>query len=245
MIDVPLSRVTLGTMRLTKAGGVQQAAFLLDYARGIGVTSVHCSSEYESFPLFAEAWNTLEPARNAAVIVKVAVPHYGETLFSASLFREKTEAYLRALNVERVIVQWLLRYDLKQEEARLRIFHDGSREISEIVSVMKDEGKIAAFVGFPYTTPIADALVESQWCDGLALYVNAIEHDTDAAIDRCEKAGRPVIAIRPYAAGRTFAEGGLTAEQAMAHVFAHPPVTTAVVTASSVAHLDALRPYVA
>lgn len=245
MIDARLSRVAFGTMRLGKAGGVDEAAALIDHARAIGVTSVHCSSEYDSFALFTDAWRACGSALDATVIAKVAAPHYGEDRFDVAAFRVKVEAYLSTLGIEQVVVQWLLRYDLKQEDARLRILHDGATEIAGVVAAMKAEGKIAGFVGFPYTMPIADVLADADWCDGLALYVNPLEHDTDVAIDACARAGKPVIAIRPYAAGRVFAETDMTAEAALEHVFAYAPVVTAVVSASSRAHLDALRPQLA
>ena len=196
-------------MRLGKAGGVGEAAALIAHAREIGVTSVHCSSEYDSFALFVDAWRASAPGAAATVIAKVAAPHYGEDRFDAAVFRAKVEAYLTALRVDRIIVQWLLRYDLKQEDARLRILHDGAAEIAAVVAAMKAEGKIAGFVGFPYTMPIAQPLADADWCDGLALYVNALEHDTDAGVEACARTGKPVIAIRPYAAGRVFAETDL------------------------------------
>lgn len=242
---LPVSRVTLGTMRLDAAGGEGEAARLLARARDIGVRSFHCSAEYATFPLFAAAWARAGLAqRDATLIAKIASPHFGEDRFSSAQVRDKIDGYRRALGVERVdTVQWLLRHDLGREEARLRILNDAADEIADLAAALKREGRIAAFAGFPYTRPIADALVAVDWCDALALYVNPLEREMDEVVAACAGAGKPVIAIRPFAAGRTFAEAGLTAGQALDHAFAAPAVATAVASCSSEAHLAALLPY--
>lgn len=241
----PVSRVTLGTMRLGNAGGTREAAALLSRARESGVRSFHCSAEYESFPLFAAAWRRADlAATGATLIAKLASPHFGEDRFSPARVRDKVDAYLRELGVERLdVVQWLLRHDLKREDARLRILREAAEEVAATVEALRREGKIASFVGFPYTRPIADELVKADWCDGLALYVNPLEREMDPVVDACARAGKAVVAIRPYAAGRVFSEAGLTAKQALDHVFSKSAVVTAVVSCSSEEHLAVLLPY--
>ena len=244
---VQLSRICLGTMRLSRAGDVAAAADLLDYAFDAGISSFHCSSEYETFPLFQQAWERTRASQAAGtkIIAKVAAPHFGESRFSAAAFRAKIENYLLALGRDRLdVVQWLLRYDLKQDEERLRILHESADEIGTVVSELQKAGKIGAFVGFPYTASIAGGLIEADYCDGLALYVNPLEREMDGFIEAAGRAGKSVVAIRPFAAGRVFTETQLDADKALAHVFSFPPVSTAVVSASSRKHVDALRPYV-
>jgi aryl-alcohol dehydrogenase-like predicted oxidoreductase len=232
-------------MRLAGAGDVAAAAGLIRHAASLGISSFHCSSEYESFPLFKEAWRQAAlPRRDVQIIAKVASPHFGEDRFSADAFRAKVDAYLRALAAERLdVVQWLLRFDLKQEGARLRILHDSTDELGATVEALKREGKIGSLVGFPYTSGVAEALIEAPYCDGLALYVNPIERDMDPFVHACSEAGKSVIAIRPYAAGRLFTETQLTSGDALRHVFSLPAVVTAVISASSREHLEAVRPY--
>jgi hypothetical protein len=58
-----------------------------------------------------------------------------------------------------------------------------------------------------------------------------------------ETVGKPVVAIRPFAAGRLFSETGLGVDDAVRHVFAFPAVTSAIVSVSSRRHVDALRPH--
>ena len=235
-----LSRICLGTMRIDRAA---DAAALLRQAREMGVSSFHCSSEYESFPLFREAWGRARLG-DSKIVAKVAVPHFGEESFSAAAFRAKIDFYLAALGLERLdVVQWLLRYDLKQEEARLAILAECAQEMGDAVAALKREGKIGHLVSFPYTTSFAAAVLRHDWCEGLALYVNPLEREMDGQADRCAELGRAVVAIRPYAAGRLFSETKLTADQALAHVFGIDAVETAVVSASTPAHLEALRPW--
>lgn len=231
-------------MRLNGAGDVAGAARLIDHALDLGITSFHCSSEYETFPLFEEAWRRRRNRGAASVIAKVAVPHFGEPRFCARTFREKVDFYLKALSLERLeVVQWLLRYELREEAARQRILTESEEEISALVEELKRSGKIAALVSFPYTQGIAEAVLGMDFCDGLAVYVNPLEREMDSMIQSADSLGKGVVAIRPYAAGRVFSETGLSPSEALEHVFSFPAVVSAVVSASSKEHLDLLRQY--
>jgi hypothetical protein len=53
------------------------------------------------------------------------------------------------------------------------------------------------------------------------------------------------VAIRPFAAGRIFEESRTSPADALTYVFGYPQVVTAVVSASSREHLDALVPFLA
>ena len=230
-------------MRLSRAGDAVSAAGLIRHALATGVDSFHCSSEYETFPLFVDAWRSanVSGSDGARVIAKLAAPHFGENRFSSSSFRDKVEFYLASLAIDRIdVVQWLLRHDLKREQERLDILLDQAEEIADTVNALKREGKIGACVGFPYTGPIAEALLRADYCDGLALYVNPLEREMDPLIAAAAQAGKSVIAIRPFAAGRLFAETDLSPAEALDHAFAFPAVATVVVSASSAVHLDEL-----
>jgi aryl-alcohol dehydrogenase-like predicted oxidoreductase len=243
-----LSRICLGTMRLATAGDAAAAARIIAHAFDIGVTSLHCSSEYESFPLLREAWSSARggaPA-NLSVIAKIASPHFGEDRFSAAALRAKVDFYLSALGLERLgVVQWLLRADLRQEGERLRILRESADEVGALVGALKREGKIDAFISFPYTPAVAAEALRMDHVDGLALYVNPLEQEMDRFIGEADRLGKSVVAIRPYAAGRLFAETRFTAADAIDYALGHAAVATAVVSASSRAHLDALRPWLA
>lgn len=238
---VSVSPITLGTMRLDQAA---DPAALLEHAYSLGIASLHCSSEYETFPLFSDAWRRARRGGDAepAIIAKVACPHFGEPRFSAKGLRHKVQYYLDELELERVaVVQWLLRYDLAQEAARHRIFEESASELAETVSNLKSDGRIGAFVGFPYTVGMAERQLAADCVDGLALYVNPLEREMDPIVEAAAGRGKSVIAIRPFAAGRVFSEAGMAVEDALRHVFAFPAVSTAVVSASSAAHLDQIR----
>lgn len=235
-------------MRLDKAGDAAAAADLLAHAFGIGISTLHCSSEYPTFPLLREAWPRARGSAPGGVtfIAKVASPHFGESGFSAAALRAKIDSYLAALGLERIdVVQWLLRHDLKQEEARVRILRESAGEVAATVDALRREGKVGAFVSFPYTPAVAEEALRMDHVDGLALYVNPLEREMDAFVEAAGALGKAVIAIRPYAAGRVFAETPLGAGDAIAYVLGKPAVATAVVSASSRAHLDALRPWLA
>jgi aryl-alcohol dehydrogenase-like predicted oxidoreductase len=241
--EAVVSKICLGTMRLQRAGDAHSAARLIQYAQEIGISSLHCSSEYESYPLLCDAL-TIAGAGNANVVAKVAVPHFGEDRFSANAFRSKVDNYLTTLGLERLeVVQWLLRFDLKQEDARLRIFADAQEEIADTVAALKAQGKIGAVVAFPYTRTLAEPVVKGAWCDGLALYLNPLEREMDEEAERARALGKSVLAIRPFAAGRLFTETSLGSDDALAHVFGFAAVASAVVSASTESHLDAFRPW--
>lgn len=240
-----VSRITLGTMRLQKAGDAGEAALFLNEAREMGVRSFHCSHEYESFPLFAEAWNSAGlRSTGATVVAKIASPPFGGTVFSDREVRDTLEKYRRALKVDRIdIVQWLLRYDLSQDEVRLQILLDSADRIADVFATLKREGLIGSLVAFPYSRPIADELVRAEWIDGLTLYVNPLEREMEGVLDDCASAGKPVLAIRPFAAGRLFTETNQGVTDALEYAFGMAAVQTSVVSVSSREHLRALTPW--
>lgn len=228
-------------MRLPDRGPAG-AAELIEHALAAGIDTFHCSSEYATFPLLGESWRLLgSRTRGAKLIGKVGVPHFGEDRFSKAALVAKVDAYLSALGIDHLhVLQWLLRYDLKQEEARLRILDESQEEVAEVVAALKQAGKISAFVGFPYTAPIAERLLGHDHCDGLALYVNPLEREMDRFLDAAAAAGKGVLAIRPFAAGQYFATADSSVDGAMNYVFGFKAAKTAIVSASSRQHLDEL-----
>ena len=228
-------------MRLDQAADAK--ALLADAFR-LGITSLHCSSEYATYPLFRDAFRDLRAAAPAqvTVIAKVAAPHFGEDRFIAADFRSRVQFYLDTLGLEKLhVVQWLLRHDLKDEPARARIFDAGENEATEVIRDLKDRGMIGACVGFPYTAPIAERLVAADFIDGLAVYVNALERDMDRYVAAAAAKGQSTVTIRPFAAGRVFRETSLSPTEALKHVFKLPGIATAIVSASSAGHLKEVR----
>jgi aryl-alcohol dehydrogenase-like predicted oxidoreductase len=238
---VALSPITLGTMRLDRA---EDQAGLLAHAFQLGITSLHCSSEYETYSAFCDAFREVRSGSrdDLAVIAKVAAPHFGENRFSPAQFRGKVHYYLDTLGIDRLdVVQWLLRYDLAQEEARGRIFDEAASELTNVISDLKAEGLIGACVGFPYSREIARRLVGAEFIDGLAVYVNALEHEMDDFVAAAAVSAKSTVAIRPFCAGAVFADAGLSYCEALDYVFGLPGIATTIVSASSPTHLEQLR----
>jgi aryl-alcohol dehydrogenase-like predicted oxidoreductase len=234
------SPLTLGAMRLDRTGGVNQATALIRSAIELGVTTFHASQEYETWPLFVAAWREASPDPDKVkLIAKIGVPHFGQDRFEVASFEAKVDAYRTALNLDRVaIVQWLLRHDLQDELGRQAIFDRDADLISETVWRLRREGRIDGLVSFPYTRSIAKRALAAEWCDGLALYCNALELDLVDLMDDAETRGKAVVTIRPFAAGRIFTQTSMTAREAIALPLAHPAVVT---TVASVSRIDRLR----
>lgn len=236
-----LTPLTFGSMRIDRAGGLDIACDLISMALDLGVFSFHASVEYETWPLFAAAFRQAKAAsRGATLIGKVGVPHFGERAFDPQGFRRKIDQYRQELDIERVeVVQWLLRYDLKDEQGRLEIFdHDGDL-VAETVQALRREGAIGGFLSFPYTRGLAERALAAPWCDGLALYCNVLELEMADQFDRALSLDKAIVAIRPFAAGRVFSEAGQTAAEAVALPLHHPATVSVVASVSTAGHLGA------
>jgi len=73
----------------------------------------------------------------------------------------------------------------------------------------------------------------------LAVYLNPIEHEMLGPVERAATMGNGVVAIRPLAAGKATA-AGIDARTCLRDVLCRPSVCTAVVTYSSVEHMEEL-----
>jgi aryl-alcohol dehydrogenase-like predicted oxidoreductase len=236
---VCLSPLTFGTMRLDRVGTVDEAARLILAAIDMGVTTFHASREYPTWPLFVEAWRCANPdSDKVQLIAKVGIPHFGEDAFDTAAFTAKIDGYRNALSLDFVaVVQWLLRHDLKQEDARKAIFDRDADLIGETVTLLKGEGRIGSVLSFPYTAGIAERALKADWCDGLAVYCNALELEMVEQMDAASRSGKSVVAIRPFAAGRLFSDTSMTVADAIALPLSHPAVATVVASISSVDRL--------
>lgn len=232
---VALSPLSFGAMRLDRAGDADASARLISCALDLGVNTFHVSNEYSTWPLFQQAWRKVKPAAGTArLVLKVGAPHFGESSFDPRSFLAKIDDYRCALGTETIdVVQWLLRHDLEKESERLDIFRTQSGAISECVESLKASGAIQSIVSFPYTRGIAELALDSDWCDGLALYCNPLELGMIDLFDAIGARGKAVVAIRPFAAGRLFTETPFDASQAIALSLAHPAVATVVASMSS------------
>jgi len=238
--DVEVSALTFGTLRLNRAGDVRAASDLIRLAIELGVSTFHVSTEYETWPLFLAAWRRLPSSLTGEVkfMAKVAAPHFGEAGFDPLAFRTKIDGYRHDLAADRLdVVQWLLRSDLNDEKARAEIFDRDGELIGATVDALREAGVIRSLISFPYTRPIAGRALAASWCDGLALYCNPLELETIDLMDRAGSAGKTVVALRPFAAGRVFAETRVTGDDAVSFPLAHAAVASVVASLSSADHL--------
>jgi len=240
--SVELSRLAFGTMRLDERRLDERACeHLINDSLARGITTFHSSIEYESFPRFCAILRRLGVrGREIQNVVKLAEPHFGDTSFDESRLREKVEAYLTKLGARRIdVVQWMWRGDLKDEEARLAGFARQRDEMQAAFNALRKEGKIGAVATFPYTVGFANAVLSARFSDGLAVYLNPFEQEMLGHVDRAAAIGAGIVAIRPLAAGRA-AEEGIDVATCIRDVFSKPAVSTAVVTYSSLGHMEEL-----
>jgi aryl-alcohol dehydrogenase-like predicted oxidoreductase len=240
--SVELSPLAFGTMRLNERGLDDRASeVLIRESLARGITTFHSSSEYEPFARFCALLLRLgERRREMQHVVKLAEPHFGDPSFDESRLRAKVDAYLSNLGAARIdVVQWMWRGDLKDEEARLAGFSRQRDEIQAAFDALRVAGKIGAVATFPYTLGFADAVLSARFGGGLAVYLNPIEHEMQGRVDRADALRAGVIAIRPLAAGKA-AAAGIDAATCLRDVLGRPAVSTAVVTYSSVEHMEEL-----
>lgn len=258
---VALSALTFGSMRMLPARlSVAEGVALLSRLMDGGLDSLHVSSEYESFGYFSEIFHALRAERDVRglrFVAKVGSPHFGEDRFEDRQFETGIDFYLDALGIETVdVAQWLLRFDLRQPEARERIFERDAERVSACVDRLRRAGKIQAMVSFPYSEGIALRALALPACDGLALYVNPFERELAPLLDRAHLAGKSVIAIRPLAAGRVAGDapedvalirdaggGDMTCvagrvRAAFQYALVHPAVVTVVASLNSIAQAE-------
>jgi aryl-alcohol dehydrogenase-like predicted oxidoreductase len=237
---VAVSPVIYGSMRLEAARFDRAvAAGVLIAALDRGVTTFHCSSEYATFAHYCDALADARKARPSVAIthiVKLATPHYQEAAISAGAFEAKLAMYRDKLGAECIdVVQWMLRYDLKDEPGRRAIYARDKGVLAETVAGLKARGWMRACVGFPYTVGFAEDLAADDWHDGFAFYVNANETEYLPIAAAGLARGKATLAIRPLAAGALAADPA----SAMRFALAQPGVAGAVISANSEQHLDA------
>jgi aryl-alcohol dehydrogenase-like predicted oxidoreductase len=236
--SVEVSALTFGSMRIHERS-LDDAAWerLLRASFELGVTTLHSSTEYESYPRFLEILRRFQP--KVRHIVKLAEPHFGDAAFDDARLRSKVDGYLADLGAERLdVVQWMWRGDLKDESGRLAGYKRQLAEIGSAFDTLRRAGKIGAVAPFPYTAGFADAVTESGTCEALAVYLNPVEQEMAPQIARAHAAGMHAIAIRPFAAGKALA--GATPGECVQSVLRHPGVATAVVSYSTLEHLTEL-----
>ncbi len=235
LANIGLSRICLGTMRLTGDNGTAANARFLSKLHDLGIDSHHSSWEYDSDQHYvASLTKAMQSGRRFRHVVKVAEPSWDDMAFNPSRFRTKVQDECDRLGVDHIdVVQWLIRTkDPQNEPVCLELLARDKGIIGETFTSMINEGMIGAVVGFPYLPRIGHELLANQsnttpLVDGLSLYLNDQEpaqsaSEAIALTQRC-----PIVAIRPFAGGQ------IPPEQRMAsigRVLDNPRVVCAVVS---------------
>jgi aryl-alcohol dehydrogenase-like predicted oxidoreductase len=266
-----LSEVTFGSMRLDAGRMTEgEACALLVHLLDHGVTSFHCSPEYESHRFFCASLRRARrerPGVEVEIIAKVAAPHFEDARFSSELLEARVESLRDELGVERIaVLQWLLRTKPISDGPRLAMLRESRSEIEDALDTLVSTGRASVITSFPYSGLFAETVLELRSVRGLATYLNLVELETVALLDRMFARGQGLVALRPLAAGtlarsvkeqtalpgaphfdreaveRALADAGV-GPSAIAHFalrfpLLHPAVASVVVSISSLAHAD-------
>jgi hypothetical protein len=200
-------KIILGTMRLdSNTKSAHYWADLLNFAFENGIHKLHCSDEYESYPLLIEILKILRrdfPKCQFEFIVKLAEPHFGNTKFNSEKFHSRIRSYLEDLQIDTISsIQWMWRGDLSEEADRLDGFERFQEIFNQEVTLAKSRGMTNKIHCFPYTRKFAEIALSSRCVDGLAFYRNPNETEFDEFLPLLESANKTALVIRPFAAGK-------------------------------------------
>jgi hypothetical protein len=205
----------------------------------MGVSRLHCSDEYESFPFLLKVLSAVRSARPGfswEFVVKLAEPHFGVAGFDATRFKARLDSYREALRVDRIdCVQWMWRGDLKDESERLRGFASAADVFARAVEEAKSIGAVRRICCFPYTATFADMALDDPSVDGIAVYRNPLELEFEPVVAKSHQLGKQVLVIRPFKAGEALPAGGVG--DLIAFSARVPSVAGIVVSCSTVVHL--------
>jgi hypothetical protein len=245
--SISAKQITLGTMRLhEKFASARDCAAFLGECSDAGIGVLHSSQEYPSFPFLQDALAYLRVSRPEIAFqhaVKLGEPSFDDEGFNPARLTTKIDAYRRDLGVEILAsVQWMWRSDLKSPAKRLKAFTFAVGELCDSFHAEKARAAVGEFGCFPYDPEFAERAIESGRFDSLYVYYNVVEQEYDLQIGAANRCGMTVHAIRPLAAGRSIAETGLGARDLISRILDEGRFATVVVSLSSSAQLEALKP---
>jgi aryl-alcohol dehydrogenase-like predicted oxidoreductase len=237
-------KLAFGSMRMLERGAsARKWADFLHRSAELGVTLWHSSDEYESFEFFCEVNRFVhgEISRlSIQHVVKLGEPNFGQQSFDRSRLIARIDSYLKKLEVDCIYgVQWMWRGDLNDDARRLTNALSQEAEIRSTFAQLRQEGKVGAFVPFPYSYKFAEWVLDLPWCDGLTCYLNPIETEMLPLTQVAAARGKIVLALRPLAAGRAVTSHR-SAEECFGWTIAQPAVSAGIVSFSSAEHRDPL-----
>lgn len=205
--NIALSQICFGSMRfleekITESEGIELLSAMVD----MGISTLHSSHEYESYPFFCEVltkYKKLNPSKKLEHIVKLPAPHFKEDRFCKNKFIELVDSKLLELGAERLeVVQWLLRHEPNTDEFRIPLLYDCCDELAEVWAELKQAGKVGVLYSFPYSSSFANEVLKVSLCSGITDYLNLIELENTSLMPTLLNNNQGFIAIRPYCAGR-------------------------------------------
>jgi aryl-alcohol dehydrogenase-like predicted oxidoreductase len=244
-LRVTPGRLIFGTMRL---GEVERSiedwvAFFQD-VHAMGITSLHSSSEYDTFPLLCEILRELAKADNSPKfrhVVKLAEPSFDDSGFDAARLEAKVAGYSAAFGVDCVDdVQWMWRHNLADDGERIETFKRNLPALTDAVESLKSQGKIGRFFCFPYSSAFANEALRAAAIDGLTVYRNAQETEYDAAIADCAELGKPVLVIRPLNAGKVLDQSAMSAAENVRYSLNLPAIAAGIISSNKLDHIREL-----
>ena len=239
---ISLSKLIFGSMRLNEKDlSDSDWQDLLRLSYDLGITTLHSSDEYESFPRFTRIVRKLQAeGLQFNHVVKLGEPHFGSESFSAQRFASRLENYCQALGVEKLdVVQWLWRGDLKDETSRLEGLAASTYSLQKSIETERAKETIGALLCFPYTMSFAEKVLTYDWCDGLAIYLNPIETEWQTLLPYLSTKEKSAIAIRPLAAAKALHQN-YSLEDCLTMAFASTSVNATIVSWSSEQQIKSL-----
>jgi aryl-alcohol dehydrogenase-like predicted oxidoreductase len=201
-----MSPIIFGTMRMTEeVGNISYWVKLFRAMYHGGITTLHSSAEYDSFPLLKSVLselNVLEPQIKFKHIVKLAEPHFSDVGFSSKRLNAKVMQYLSDLKISRLdAIQWMWRSNLA-DEVRINDFLKQSTSIKNTLDALKGEGKVLKSFCFPYSECFMAEASSLDLFDGFCVYRNPHEKYYDELLSH--SAPKSVITIRPFSANKLY-----------------------------------------
>jgi hypothetical protein len=244
-LRVTPGRLIFGTMRLGEEERRIEdwVAFFRD-VHALGITSLHSSSEYDTFPLLCKILGKLAKTDNAPKfrhVVKLAEPSFDDAGFDAARLAEKVAEYSAALGTNCVQdIQWMWRHNLSDDAERIDAFKRNLASLTDAVAGLKSQGRIERFFCFPYSPAFASEALKSGTIDGLTVYRNAQETEYDAAIDSCAELGKPVLVIRPLYAGKVLEQSAKSAADHVQYSLNLPAIEAGIISSNNLDHIREL-----
>jgi hypothetical protein len=211
---------------------------------GLGITKMHSSAEYETFPLLCEILQRISHRENPPVfehVVKLAEPSFDDAAFDGARFEQKIDDYCCALGVESLTdIQWMWRKNLDDDFNRISGFERAIPAMSKAFTALKSTGTFTRLLCFPYSTNFAQAAIGLDVVDGLTVYRNGAEIEYDQLIADCGKMGKSVLVIRPLNAGKDLRVAETSAAQHVRAALDMPAIEAGIISSNSLDHIREL-----